>query len=413
MRRVAVTGLGAVTPLGNDAPSTWRAAVAGESGIDFIKSFDASEFPVRVAAEVKDFDPSGLVSPEGSAPARSQRAARRRGRDGGEGRREPERLRPGPGGRRLRLGDRRLPRDHGAERRPRRARARPCLAVLHPERARRLGERPDRDLARHARPELRSGLRLRDRVARCGRGSRAHPPRRRRRRPRGRHRGLHASTDPGRLLRDARPRGRGRASAARLTALRRHASGVRDGRRRLRSRSRGPRCCARARREGVRGGARLRRLERRLPHGRAGSRFGRSGRDDARCPRARARESDRRRLRQRARDVDPPGRPGGDEGAERRLRRPRVRAGGVLDEIDDGPLLRSRRRDRGDDVRARDPRGDDPAHDQLANPRSRVRSRLRPERGAPGQGRRGALERHGPRRSQRLPPRRRAGDSCT
>ena len=64
MKRVAVTGLGAVTPLGNDAPSTWRAAIAGESGIDFIKSFDASEFPVRVAAEVKDFDPAGLVSPK-------------------------------------------------------------------------------------------------------------------------------------------------------------------------------------------------------------------------------------------------------------------------------------------------------------------------------------------------------------
>ena len=62
MRRVAVTGLGAVTPLGNDAPSTWRAAVAGESGIDFIKSFDASGFPVRIGAEVKDFDPSGVVS---------------------------------------------------------------------------------------------------------------------------------------------------------------------------------------------------------------------------------------------------------------------------------------------------------------------------------------------------------------
>jgi 3-oxoacyl-[acyl-carrier-protein] synthase II len=62
VKRVAVTGLGAVTPLGNDAPSTWRAAIAGESGIDFIKSFDASGFPVRVAAEVKDFDPSGLIS---------------------------------------------------------------------------------------------------------------------------------------------------------------------------------------------------------------------------------------------------------------------------------------------------------------------------------------------------------------
>src|ERR671925_1436648 len=64
MRRVAVTGLGAVTPLGNDARSTWRAALAGESGIDWIRSFDASEFSVRVAAEVKDFDPSGVASPK-------------------------------------------------------------------------------------------------------------------------------------------------------------------------------------------------------------------------------------------------------------------------------------------------------------------------------------------------------------
>src|SRR5918999_904723 len=62
MKRIVVTGLGAVTPLGNDVPSTWRAAVAGESGIDFIRSFDASGFPVRVAAEVKDFDP-GTVAP--------------------------------------------------------------------------------------------------------------------------------------------------------------------------------------------------------------------------------------------------------------------------------------------------------------------------------------------------------------
>src|SRR5213079_298024 len=62
MRRVVVTGLGAVTPIGADAPSTWRAAVAGESGIDFIKSFDASGFPVRVDAEVKDFDPGDALS---------------------------------------------------------------------------------------------------------------------------------------------------------------------------------------------------------------------------------------------------------------------------------------------------------------------------------------------------------------
>jgi 3-oxoacyl-[acyl-carrier-protein] synthase II len=64
MRRVAVTGLGAVTPLGNDARSTWEAAVAGRSGIDWIRSFDADGFPVRVAAEVKDFDGAGVVPPK-------------------------------------------------------------------------------------------------------------------------------------------------------------------------------------------------------------------------------------------------------------------------------------------------------------------------------------------------------------
>jgi 3-oxoacyl-[acyl-carrier-protein] synthase II len=64
MRRVVITGMGAVSPLGNDLEATWRAAVAGESGIDFIQSFDASGFPVRVAAEVKDFEPPDIVSPK-------------------------------------------------------------------------------------------------------------------------------------------------------------------------------------------------------------------------------------------------------------------------------------------------------------------------------------------------------------
>src|SRR3954453_3384144 len=64
MRRVAVTGLGAVTPIGNDAKATWQAAVAGRSGIDWIRSFDADGLPVRVAAEVKDFDPTNVASPK-------------------------------------------------------------------------------------------------------------------------------------------------------------------------------------------------------------------------------------------------------------------------------------------------------------------------------------------------------------
>src|SRR5256714_7404387 len=64
MKRVAVTGLGAVTPLGLDARSTWRTALAGESGVDFIQAFDPSEFPVRIAAEVKEFDPTSVASPK-------------------------------------------------------------------------------------------------------------------------------------------------------------------------------------------------------------------------------------------------------------------------------------------------------------------------------------------------------------
>ncbi len=57
-RRVVVTGLGAITPVGNDVAATWRALVAGQSGAGPITKFDASTFPVRFACEVKGFDPS-------------------------------------------------------------------------------------------------------------------------------------------------------------------------------------------------------------------------------------------------------------------------------------------------------------------------------------------------------------------
>ena len=56
-RRVVVTGLGAITPVGNDVATTWRAMQAGVSGAADITKFDASSFPVRFACEVKGFDP--------------------------------------------------------------------------------------------------------------------------------------------------------------------------------------------------------------------------------------------------------------------------------------------------------------------------------------------------------------------
>lgn len=57
-RRAVVTGLGAVTPIGNDHPTFWRNLVAGRSGAGPITSFDASDWDVRIAAEVKGFDPT-------------------------------------------------------------------------------------------------------------------------------------------------------------------------------------------------------------------------------------------------------------------------------------------------------------------------------------------------------------------
>ncbi|HXF98234.1 MAG TPA: beta-ketoacyl-ACP synthase II [Gaiellaceae bacterium] len=57
-RRVVVTGVGMVTPLGNDPETTWQNLVAGESGAGPITHFDASDYPVRFACELKDFDPT-------------------------------------------------------------------------------------------------------------------------------------------------------------------------------------------------------------------------------------------------------------------------------------------------------------------------------------------------------------------
>jgi 3-oxoacyl-[acyl-carrier-protein] synthase II len=59
-KQVAITGLGAVTPLGNDVPATWEALVAGRSGVGPVTCFDTSDMEVRIAAEVKDFDPVAL-----------------------------------------------------------------------------------------------------------------------------------------------------------------------------------------------------------------------------------------------------------------------------------------------------------------------------------------------------------------
>lgn len=61
LKRVVITGLGALTPVGNSAPETWRALVNGENGIAPITAFDASQYKTQFAGEVKGFDPTTVI----------------------------------------------------------------------------------------------------------------------------------------------------------------------------------------------------------------------------------------------------------------------------------------------------------------------------------------------------------------
>ncbi|KUG23691.1 3-oxoacyl-acp synthase, kasii [hydrocarbon metagenome] len=61
-RRVVVTGLGALTPLGNSVDQTWESAVTGKSGIGPITKFDSSSYKSRIAGEIKNFDPAQFVN---------------------------------------------------------------------------------------------------------------------------------------------------------------------------------------------------------------------------------------------------------------------------------------------------------------------------------------------------------------
>jgi len=60
-RRVVITGIGLVSPVGNTAEETWSALIAGRGGVDYITRFDTSNFPVRFAAETKGFEPTKFV----------------------------------------------------------------------------------------------------------------------------------------------------------------------------------------------------------------------------------------------------------------------------------------------------------------------------------------------------------------
>lgn len=61
MNRVVVTGLGTINPCGNNTETTWEAVCEGRSGIGLITVFDASEWPVQIAGEVRDWDASAVL----------------------------------------------------------------------------------------------------------------------------------------------------------------------------------------------------------------------------------------------------------------------------------------------------------------------------------------------------------------
>jgi len=61
VKRVVITGLGAVTPIGSDLASSWAAVLEGQSGIARITLFDPTDYPVQIGGEVKGFDASGRV----------------------------------------------------------------------------------------------------------------------------------------------------------------------------------------------------------------------------------------------------------------------------------------------------------------------------------------------------------------
>ena len=367
-------GARGVTPLGQRPPRRrgsrpWPA----ESGVDFISTFDTAAFPVRIAAEVRGLRPRRrCVGPkearrlDRNVVMAVARRDRRRGEDAAL-----KGVRAGPGRRAVRA--RRSAACPGSS-----SSTASCWSAA-PTASRRTSSRACSSTRRAGRSRSRSGCAARTtrpcRPARPARTRSAREPSSsaaaRRRGARRRHRGLHPPADPRRLLRDARPRRRGRGSGARLAAVRRDARGLRHGRGGVRPRARGARG-ARAR------GATI--YAEVLGYGASNDAHHMAQPDPesvgvVEMMRAALERGGGRagagRLHQRARHVDAARRRRRDQGDQGGLRRPRLRARGLVDEVDDGPLLRGGRRGRGDDVRARAPRGRHPADDQLREPRSR------------------------------------------
>ena len=64
LKRVVVTGMGVVSPIGHEVQEFWQNLLAGKNGIDMITGFDTTDFATKFAGEIKEFDPRGIRRPQ-------------------------------------------------------------------------------------------------------------------------------------------------------------------------------------------------------------------------------------------------------------------------------------------------------------------------------------------------------------
>ncbi len=305
-QRVVITGVGAVTPIGNTAEEFWASLLQGRSGIGPITRFDTTGYPTRIAGELKGFDPLKYIDKKDDrkldpylkyAVACAQMAV-------DDAALKTDQLDSTRFGVLVGLRHRR---DHDAARQPQRAPrqgARPRVAVLHPDAHHQHGAGDHLDAVRRRGPELLGGHGVRHRQPRDRRRDEDHPARRRRRDDRRRSRGHHHPAHHRGLLPDEGDVDPQRRAHARLAPLRRRPRRlrVRGGRR---AGDPGvPAARGAARRPDLRRGVRLRDDRRRPPHDRAGSRGRRRGAEHGRGAARRQPRADRRRLHQRPRHLD-------------------------------------------------------------------------------------------------------------
>ena len=278
-RRVVVTGLGLVTPLGTGIEKNWEALMAGRSGIGPITRFDVSDFAARIAGEVRDFDPHDWIEKKDVkkmdlfiqyALGAAEQAMRQSGLKIDESNADRVGVLVG---RRYR----RPPDDRGKPSAVSRYPAQTHHAVFHPQADQQPGAGADRDSLRRARHQPCHHQRLRLGQPRGGRGLPDDPRRLYRRRDHRRRRSGADLARHRRLHRDARAVDPQRRARGRQPPLRRRARRLRDVRGRRGADPRGARGGNCARRQHPGRDRRLRRQRRRLPHdlavaGRAGRR---------------------------------------------------------------------------------------------------------------------------------------------